>query len=279
MKYKITSKKWFLLGTAFFFCAVVTLAFMPLEKECESDVIPSKAVLRKAKIDEKADRILKEMSKNLTSLTKFSFTSRGYFELVVDSIVQKIQVTNMGKLSVQRPDKMKAERNGAMADLDMYLNKGKFTLYGKKNNMYATASTGESLDKTVDYLRDNLDIYLPAGDLLYSDAYAGLTEDVTSGVYVGQSMAGDVLCDHLAFAGNEVDWQIWVEAGAQKLPRRYVITSKKEKGMPEYAIEISEWNTNPKLKEEMFNFTPPGGAVKIDFLTNKDVQSRKPSKK
>src|SRR4051812_24685116 len=102
MKYKITTKKWFLLGTGFFFCAVVTLAFMPLEKEKEvspsNDVIPSKTVLRKAKIDEKADKILKEMSKNLSALTKFSFTSRGYFELVVDSVVQKIQVTNMGKL-------------------------------------------------------------------------------------------------------------------------------------------------------------------------------------
>jgi hypothetical protein len=284
MKNKLTAKRWFLSAILISFCVLGTLAFMIPSKETESsakekEISATKTEFRKGKIDEKADKILKEMSENLAALKKFSFTSRGYYEVYVDSVVKKIQITNMGKLSLQKPDKLKVEREGEKADLEMYLNNGQFTLYGTKNNMYATASTGADLDKTVDYLKENLGIYLPAGDLLYSDVYKTLTQDVVSSAYVGQSMAGDVLCDHLAFSAKEVDWQIWVEAGENKLPRRYVITSRKEEGMPEYAIEISEWNTKPKLKDKLFVFNPPSGAVKIDFLTHKDIQTRKPEKK
>jgi hypothetical protein len=271
MKLKPSIVKWILMGMLFMCTIMLTWALMP-ETPKETTLIKPTPLSSERKIEEKADKLLKEMSKNLQALDKFKFTAQGYYEVILDSLDQKIQITNAGNISVQRPDKLKAERTGEIADLEMYLNKGNFSLYGKKLNLYANTFTGNTLDKSIDYLQENLDITLPASDLLYSDVYSSLLEDVNSGFYVGQSIAGNEVCDHLAFSGKEVDWQIWIDS--KKLPRRYVITSKKEEGSPEYAIEISDWNTNPKFNENTFVFNPPAKAEKIEFLQNKDIHTK-----
>jgi hypothetical protein len=118
----------------------------------------------------------------------------------------------------------------------------------------------------LDFARESLDIIVPAGDLLYRNAYELLTADVKSGFVVGKSMVGGVRCDHLAFRNAEVDWQIWIQEGATPLPRRYVVTSTQVAGSPQFATVLSNWNTAPKVTDGTFAFAPPKGAQRIDFL-------------
>jgi hypothetical protein len=88
-------------------------------------------------------------------------------------------------------------------------------------------------------------------------------EDVVSGELIGASVVEGVPTQHLAFKGREVDWQIWIEDGPRQLPRKYLITSKKIEGAPEYAILMSDWNLTPKFGDDFFNFKPPPGAAPI----------------
>jgi hypothetical protein len=80
------------------------------------------------------------------------------------------------------------------------------------------------------------------------------------------SVVGGVKCDHLAFRGNQVDWQIWIETGDKPLPKKFVVTTKWMTGAPQFTLVVKSWNLSPKLTEDMFSFVPPKDARKIDFI-------------
>lgn len=226
-------------------------------------------------IDEKADQLMKEMSNSLKSLDQFKLQSKGYFE-VIDSTGKKVRYDNSGQIFVKRPDKIKVLRSGEKTDLEFYCDGNKIALYGKKTKYYATSDATQTLNETFDKIKDRLNIELPATDLLYTDVYDGLMQDVMSGKYIGKEMAGGTKCEHLYFTGKEIDWEIWIEDSDRKLPRKYVIISKDLEGMPKSSIEISDWDIKEKFEDKMFTFVPPKGAMQIQFLElNEDSQTKK----
>jgi hypothetical protein len=99
-----------------------------------------------------------------------------------------------------------------------------------------------------------------------SRPYEELMQDTTQGRYLGLEPVDGVACHHLAFTGKEVDWQIWIQDGAEPVPRRYVIVSKNETGRPEFTVNLSHWQTEANLPDTLFAFQPPAGSRRIEFL-------------
>jgi hypothetical protein len=264
---KNTSIKWIF---SVLLLAIATLSFAWVYNQSESVTeLPGKKEIKsgdQVKIDEKSKKIMMDMDKYLTGLNEFSFQSNGYFEVVDSASGKKEQINNSGELFVKRPNKIKVQRKGEKADLVFYCDGMQVTMYGKKLNYYSSAPVTGNLDDILDKIGEKFNISLPASDLLYTDVYEGLMQDVVSGKYMGKEKMANVTCDHLSFIGKEVDWQIWVEEGEKKLPRKYLIISKQIEGKPEASIEIAEWKTDLKLDDKMFTFTPPKGAQKVDFL-------------
>jgi hypothetical protein len=60
-----------------------------------------------------------------------------------------------------------------------------------------------------------------------------------------------------------VDWQIWIAQGARPYPCRYVITSKKVAGSPQYTIDVRSWRTGAEVAADKFSLQIPAGAKKI----------------
>jgi glycosyltransferase involved in cell wall biosynthesis len=83
---------------------------------------------------------------------------------------------------------------------------------------------------------------------------------------VGNAVIEGVLCDHLAFRAPHVDLQVWVERGAQPLPRKLVITTRDLPNAPQFAVTVTKWNLKPAFTAQTFSFKPPAGATKLDFL-------------
>jgi len=77
---------------------------------------------------------------------------------------------------------------------------------------------------------------------------------------------GGVQCDHLAFRGPVVDWQMWIQDGAQPLLRKYVITTKDLAGWPQFTLVVRDWNLAPSFGDSRFSFVPSAGARQIEFL-------------
>ena len=120
--------------------------------------------------------------------------------------------------------------------------------------MYATTAAPPTIDETLDFAREKLDIIAPAAELLYKNAAEKMLKESSSGFVVGPSVVGGVKCTHLAFRGAEVDWQIWIEDGDKPLPRKFILTSKKVTGEPQFTVLIRSWDVAPKLTNKEFTF-------------------------
>ena len=70
------------------------------------------------------------------------------------------------------------------------------------------------------------------------------------------------------FRQKILDWQIWIDAErTTRCGTQLVITFKRQADQPQYiALRIHRWEVNPKLSDDLFQFQPPEGVRKVDFL-------------
>jgi hypothetical protein len=184
----------------------------------------------------------------------------------VVSTGQKLQFGHRVAATVQRPNKMRAERVGELISQTFYYDGKSLSLNLPQEKFYATVAAPPTLEAMLDFARDKLDVIAPGGDLLYANAYERLTDGLTSAFVVGRAVVGGAPCDHIAFRNSEVDWQIWIQTGDKPLPRKFVVTSKRMPESPQFTSVMSNWETAPTVNSAIFSFTPPRGARQIEFL-------------
>ena len=233
---------------------------------CLALSIPAAPAAAADGIDPEAARLLQRMTGFLGDQQRFSLQTTNTVEVVLED-GQKIQFTGTARTSVQRPDRLHSERIGDVLAQSLVYDGSTLTLSNPDDGYYATVDAPPTLDGMLDFARDVLDVVAPAGDLITRDAYGRLVADSRSGFVVGKSWVGGVRCDHLAFRGYGVDWQVWIEDGDRPLPRKYVITTLDVDGAPQAEILVTEWNLSPGFDERLFRFTPANGATRIDFIT------------
>jgi hypothetical protein len=238
---------------------VMALAIMILAR------LPAPGHAQPAGMDAQAEKLLRRMSDYLAARKQFTVQTENTLEVVLAS-GQKLQFASPATASVWRPNKLRADRKGDILNQEFFYDGKTLTLYNPKENLYATTTAPPTLDEMLDFAREKLDVIAPGAEILYGNAAERMLKVTTSGFVVGPSVVGGVKCTHLAFRGAEVDWQIWIEEGGRPLPRKFVLTSKQVKGEPQFTVLVRSWDLAPKLTEQMFSFTPPKGAKKIDFL-------------
>ena len=86
-------------------------------------------------------------------------------------------------------------------------------------------------------------------------------------------MIGGVECDFLAFRTDEVDWQIWIAQGKRPYPYRYVITSKRISGGPQYTVQTRDWKTGSEVTATDFSFKNQTRAAKVAFKELKGMDA------
>jgi hypothetical protein len=209
-----------------------------------------------------AKNLLKAMSDYLAAQKAVSFDYDVDLELV-STQQQKIALASSGSLILNRPDKVHLTRTGGFANAEMVFDGKTLTLLGKNTNLYAQVEAPGTIDQLVDALRDKYHRPVPAADLLMSDPYKELMPEVNDVKDLGSGVIHGVECDHLAFRTKEVDWQIWIAQGARPYPCRYVVTSKKVTGWPQYTIDIWAWKTGAEVASDGFKLEIPTGAKQL----------------
>jgi hypothetical protein len=212
--------------------------------------------------DAQAKGLLKAMSDYLGAQKTISFEYDTNLEFVTKQ-QQKIGLTSSGTLALERPDKLRATRTGGFANVEMVFDGKTLSLLGKNANLYAQIEAPGTIDHLVDELRDKYHRPVPAADLLMSDPYKELMPQVTDVKDLGSGVIRGIECDHLAFRTKEVDWQIWIAQGARPYPCRYVITSKKVKGSPQYTLDVRAWKAAGEVAPDTFKLEIPPGAQKL----------------
>ena len=220
---------------------------------------------------ENAKALLKAMSDYLAAQKTISMGFDSIFE-VVSKDHQKLQLATSGTVELSRPDKIHTTRKSGFSDTEMIFDGKTVSILGKGQNAYVQADAPGTVDNLIDQLRDKFHRQLPGADLLQSDVYDGLMEDVTDIKDLGSGVINGQECDHLAFRAKDTDWQIWIHQGANPYPCRYVITSKGVDQAPQFTLEVRDWKVGGAPGASDFTFAAPAGAKKLDA---KDIESLK----
>lgn len=212
-----------------------------------------------------ADEILRSMSNFMGGTKAFSVTADVSNEVITQQ-GQKLQFNSSASALVERPSHLQVARKGGFVDAEASFDGKQLTLYGKRVNAYFQKDLAGSLDDALSTLENGLGISLPGGDLLIANPYAALSAGITSSGYYGTEYVGGVESHHLAFRTAKVDWQLWVKAGNEPLPMKYVITTKFLAGAPQYTVQFANWNLKPAIAANQFTFVAPQGAKKLNEL-------------
>jgi hypothetical protein len=214
--------------------------------------------------EDDAVKILKAMADYTAGQKSISATFDSDIEVITQDL-QKLQFTSSGQLKLERPDKLRVKRTGGYTDVDLVFDGKMVSLYGNNAKAYVQADVAGTIDQLIDRLQSTTGGAMPGTDLLLSNSFDVLTSDVIEGHHIGQGVVDGVECEHLAFRGHDTDWQIWIQTGAQPIPRKYVITSKTLAGAPQYTLRIKDWKTDAIADSEAFAFRPPEGTTKVSL--------------
>ena len=216
-------------------------------------------------IEPRAEQALRQMSDYLKSLKAFTLRA----ENTTDELAlagSKLQFGQTVDIYVKRPDRLRANAEGDLANQQFFFDGKYLTLFNNDQNVYARLEAPGTIEEALEYAQDAFDLNAPLSDLIYPDAYNVLTQNVHSGHYVGLHLVRGIQCHHLVFVQDDIDWQIWIENSQTPLPRKMIITSKWLAGGPQFTSLMSYWKTSARLPQDLFIFTPPVTAQKIEIL-------------
>jgi len=245
---------------------VVALAFAAVIVLGEASR-PAAAASAKKGVDPEADKLLRQMSDYLSGLKTFTVQNFAVDEMALKT-GEKIQATSDSDIAVQRPNHIRNTQRGAGEGLGLWYDGKKMTVACKENNSYESVDAPADIDGAIDKLRKHFKVDAPGADLLYSNPYEILMEQVKSGRVIGPETILGVPAKHLAFQGEVVDFQIWIQDGKAPLPLRFVITTKNVKANPQFSVQLSNWNTNPIFTGQEFTFQPPPGGKAVPSVTS-----------
>jgi hypothetical protein len=215
-------------------------------------------------VEPRVDTLLHHMSNYLKAASEFSFRTEVNYDQVLKT-GQKILYGRQSEISMRRPDRLHVLVNGDLIDQRMWYDGKTFTLMDLWDNGYAEIDAPPKIDEALDFMAREYGISSPVADVLYRDPYAVLTENVLTGIYIGRPVVRGVPTHHLAFTQENIDWQLWIEDGAQPVPRKAVITYKNVTSSPQFTVWLSDWNFTPNLADSLFEFFPPEGAHRVEI--------------
>jgi len=216
-------------------------------------------------VDPEAVDIFRGAMEYLSNLQQFSVRAQSTMEDLHDS-GHRIDFEVSSSVTVSRPDKIHIERHGLDLAQIFYFNGEYFTISNPSEKVYASESAPGTIEDMFHFARDTYGLSVPVSDLLYSDAFSLLMEDVNYAIVIGKEMIGEVQCDHLLFSRPGVDFQLWIADGGPPLVYKYVVTDTATPELLAYTTVMRNWNLAPAVSEDLFEFIPSQGTERIIIL-------------
>jgi hypothetical protein len=225
-------------------------------------VAPSTAPARI--VEPRVDELVRKMSDLLVASKAFALEAEEVYDEVPEDL-PRIQLSSRRHVALRRPDRLAGTTAGDAVNRSYWYDGHTVSVLDDAQNVYANLEVPATIDGAMDTALDRTGMVIPLADFLYSDVYDRLMGSVERGVYLGIHDVGGTACHHLAFQQETIDWQLWIDAGPQPLPRKLVIAYKTEDGVPQYEVTIRKWNLAADVPDSLFEFQPPPGARKVEL--------------
>jgi hypothetical protein len=172
------------------------------------------------------------------------------------------------------PWPLRVNAEGDLIDKQLFFDSKTITLFDKDDNVYGVLEVPPDIESALDKASKNFGVRVALTDLASPNLCEHIGKRIKHSLYVGLSKVRGVPCHHLSFDSGAAQLQVWVDAGDQPIPRKIMLTHKQLPGSPQWTAYLSDWNFAPPLADDLFVFTPPEGAEKIEFLPVKGAQAQ-----
>ncbi len=215
-------------------------------------------------VAEKADALLRQMGAYIGAADAFTFSADVTFDHVLPT-GQTIQFAAVEDVGVERPNRVYVDWSGDLGARRFWYDGMTVTISDPSTPFYAAEPAPDTIDATLDLAETKLGFLPPLGDFLLADPYAALRRDVRYGVYLGTSEVDGRECHSLAFIDDQIDWQIWIDAGPRPTPCKIVITYLTRPGKPQFSAVFTDWDFAPGIAPDRFTADVDPGARKVPF--------------
>ena len=221
-------------------------------------------------IDPRADQLLGRSCDDLGSSKAFTFHAEITFDQVLPPSKVKLQFAAAADYAVQRPDQLAVEYHSDLGAKDIWYSGTNVTMLDRPHMVYASTEVPASIDGMMEQLEEVHNLSIPLADLAYSHPCEMFRKGVIYSAYIGVNDVAGEDCDHLAFAKNNVDWQVWLQRTGKHLPRKIVINYRSAPGSPEYVAVLSDWKFPESIPASVFRPDLPKDAKRIDIMKVKE---------
>lgn len=228
-----------------------------------------------AAVDPVADQVFRQSCEFLAKTQAFAVHAELWKDVVLPS-GHKIQVTRSIDMDVRRPDRLHVDAHAHRRGRSIWYDGKTLTVLNRETNLYGVADAPGSIDQTIDMAAQEYGITIPLEDLAVSDPYASAMRHVNAGGYFGEEPVLGVMCRHVGFSTERIDWQLWIADGPQPLPQKLVISYKGEDQYPQYTFIFSKWNLSDRASDLAFQFIPPPGSGKMPLVKSDDAGGKRP---
>lgn len=208
---------------------------------------------------------LKRSGDFLARQQHYSFEADVFYD-VLQANGQMLEFGGTRDVLMRRPDRLRLETIDRDGDVMQFFFDGQSILIDMPNeDAYMQVEKPGTLYSALDYLVEDLGAPAPLEDFLSENFATDALRSIKSGYYVEHVKLDDQVCEQLAFRSDEIDFQIWIREGEEPLPCRLVITYKQAEGQPQFTAQFSRWDLSPEVDDEMFSFTPPESAERLQI--------------
>ncbi len=217
-------------------------------------------------LEPKAVEILKAACAKLAAARSMSFTAIVTYESP-SRLGFPLAYATKSDVLFQRPDKLRVLTPGDGPASDFYYDGKTMMAYAPAENLVAIADAPPTVDAMLETAFRSAAVYFPFDDLLVSDPYKDIAQDLRIAFYIGQSnIVGGTTTDVVAYDTGGVFIEAWIGA-EDKLPRLLRAIYANDPLQLRHNLVISNWQLDVTAPADAFSNAKASSAKRIPFAS------------
>jgi hypothetical protein len=209
--------------------------------------------------------VLARMSEFLVSRSTLRLEAEILYDAVQPS-GERIEFGSQRRIALRHPDRARVEVSHWDGEQELVTFDGsRLSAALPDRRLYATLEYQGTLGEAFDHLVSEYEFASPLADLFRRN----LPDEVAKRVVTARRLPAVTIagkaCDHLAFRGERIDFQLFVQQGDTPIPLRFVIDYHEEEGRPQFRAQLHSWDWSSELSDAVFRFVPQAGTQRVRF--------------
>jgi hypothetical protein len=211
------------------------------------------------------DDLLKAMTETLTGATSITMHVEKTFDDILVS-GHKVQYSGAIDIALRRPDRLYVSYGDDFASREVWFDGTQFVMQDHKARVHGQLPAAKTVDATLNEVAEIYNVVMPLAGLLSADVQEQIEANEFFKLYIALSDVEGVPAHQLLLSGENVDWQIWIDAGETPWPLKIVVTDTTELSQPQKTFLFTDWNLDADLPDSMFIPVIPEDSALAAFL-------------